>query len=101
MGDPCEREEINVINSVSLQTREDITKQAQIDLRNIHFRNIHLVIGSKEWDSHKPSGKEKQETPSLSSTDQGDVKKEEVKSEDVKSEDVKIESVTKNEEVKE
>jgi len=99
--DPCEREEINVFNSLSLQTREDITKQAQIDLRNIHFRNIHLVIGSKEWDSHKPSGKEKQETPSLSSTDQGDVKKEEVKSEDVKSEDVKIESVTKNEEVKE
>ena len=36
--DPCEREEINVFNNLSLQIREDITKQAQLDLRNIHFR---------------------------------------------------------------
>ena len=54
------------------------------------------MIGSKEWDSHKPGGKDKQETPSLSSTDQGDVKREEVKSEDMESE-----NVTKSEEVKE
>ena len=59
------------------------------------------MIGSKEWDSHKPGGKDKQETPSLSSTDQGDVKREEVKSEDVKSEDMESENVTKSEEVKE
>ena len=69
-------------------------------MTELHARNIHLVIGSKEWGSHKPSGKDKQETPSLSSTDQGDVKREEVKSEVGKSEDAKSEFVTKSEEVK-
>ena len=36
--DPCEREETNVFDCLTKQMREDITKQAQLDLRNIHFR---------------------------------------------------------------
>merc|ERR1719233_173394 len=87
--DPCEREEINVFNHLSLQIREDITKQAQLDLRNIHFRNIHLVIRSEKWGTHKPSKKLNQEATSQSHPDKDNVEREEVKSEDVKSEEVK------------
>jgi len=87
--DPCEREEINVFNHLSLQIREDITKQAQLDLRNIHFRNIHLVIGSEKWGTHKPSKKLNQEATSQSHADKDNVEREEAKSEDVKSEEVK------------
>merc|ERR1719233_853636 len=87
--DPCEREEINVFNNLSLQIREDVTKQAQLDLRNIHFRNIHLVIGSEKWDSQKPSKKLKQEvTSQLHDADKDNEEREDIKSEDVKSEEV-------------
>merc|ERR1719431_29432 len=87
--DPCEREEINVFNHLSLQIREDITKQAQLDLRNIHFRNIHLVIGSEKWETQKPSKKLKQEVTSQSHSEKDNVERKETKSEDVKSEVVK------------
>ena len=43
--DPCEREEVDVFEKMSPQTKEDVTRQAQIDLRNIHYRKIHLVLG--------------------------------------------------------
>lgn len=91
--DPCEREETNVLNNLSLQVREDITKQAQLDLRNIHFRNIHLVIGSKKWDTRKASGKENQEIMSQTCADQKDVKSEEARSENFKSEETGSEGV--------
>jgi len=43
--DPCEREDTSVFSHMTLQMREDVTKQAQLDLRNIHYRKIHLVLG--------------------------------------------------------
>ena len=43
--DPCEREEVDVFEKMSPQMKEDVTRQAQIDLRNIHYRKIHLVLG--------------------------------------------------------
>ena len=59
--DPCEREETSVFSHMTLQMKEDVTKQAQMDLRNIHYRSasvrlqvylsdlfsrkIHLVLG--------------------------------------------------------
>jgi len=57
--DPCEREDTSVFSHMTLQMREDVTKQAQEDLRNIHFRKIHLVIGSEKWDPASQSVKEK------------------------------------------
>lgn len=43
--DPCEREDTSVFSHMTLQMREDVTKQAQLDLRNIHYRKLHLVLG--------------------------------------------------------
>jgi len=43
--DPCEREDVDVFDHLTAQSREDITRQAQADLRNIHYRKIHLVLG--------------------------------------------------------
>eukprot|EP00090_Calanus_glacialis_P005761 TRINITY_DN14465_c0_g1_i1.p1 TRINITY_DN14465_c0_g1~~TRINITY_DN14465_c0_g1_i1.p1 ORF type:complete len:526 (+),score=227.33 TRINITY_DN14465_c0_g1_i1:49-1626(+) len=43
--DPCEREETSVFSHMTLQMKEDVTKQAQLELRNIHYRKIHLVLG--------------------------------------------------------
>ena len=43
--DPCEREEVDVFEKMSPQMKEDVTRQAQIDLRNIHYRKIHLMLG--------------------------------------------------------
>jgi len=74
--DPCEREETNVFDCLTRQMREDITKQAQVDLRNIHFRNIHLVLGSEKWENHKSS---KQKKDGISSVDNDNVKSEEDK----------------------
>ena len=38
MKDPCEREEICVFSHLSDQMREDVTRQAQLDIRNAHYR---------------------------------------------------------------
>merc|ERR1711981_1103401 len=43
--DPCEREDICVFNHLSEQMREDVTRKAQEEIRNVHFRKIHLVLG--------------------------------------------------------
>jgi len=43
--DPCEREETCVFSHLTDQMREDVTRQAQQDIRNVHYRKIHLVLG--------------------------------------------------------
>ena len=42
--DPCEREDTSVFSHMTLQMREDVTTQAQLDLRNIHYRKLHHVL---------------------------------------------------------
>jgi len=61
MKDPCEREEICVFSHLTDQMREDVTRQAQLDIRNAHYRKIHLVLGMerlptlvKQQDQLKP-----------------------------------------------
>ena len=72
--DPCEREETSVFSHMTLQMKEDVTKQAQLELRNIHYRSasirlqvylsdlfsrkIHLVLGLAMLD---PNHKKEQE----------------------------------------
>ena len=34
-----------MFEKMSPQMKEDVTRQAQIDLRNIHYRKIHLMLG--------------------------------------------------------
>ena len=45
--DPCEREDIDAFEHMTNKDREEITRQAQIDLRNIHFKKIDVVLGMK------------------------------------------------------
>ena len=74
--DPCEREETSVFSHMTLQMKEDVTKQAQLELRNIHYRSasvrlqiylsdlfsrkIHLVLGL-ELEMLDPNHKKEQE----------------------------------------
>jgi len=43
--DPCEREDLDVFDHLTLQEKENITKQCQEDIRKIHYRKIHEVLG--------------------------------------------------------
>ena len=52
--DPCEREEVDVFSHLTPQQREDLTSAAQTEIRNIHYRKIHLTLGM-ESDSTEPS----------------------------------------------
>ena len=45
--DPCEREDTCVFSHLTDQMKEDVTRHAQVELRNTHFRsvrNINLTI---------------------------------------------------------
>ena len=39
--DPCEREDICVFSHLSTQMREDVTRKAQEEIRNVHFRWVY------------------------------------------------------------
>ncbi|KAM6167736.1 zinc finger RNA-binding protein 2 [Erethizon dorsatum] len=43
--DPCEKDQMNVLDSMTLQEREDVTASAQHALRMVAFRQIHKVLG--------------------------------------------------------
>ncbi|XP_048668141.1 zinc finger RNA-binding protein 2 isoform X6 [Marmota marmota marmota] len=45
LQDPCEKEQRDVLGSMSLQEREDVTASAQHALRMLAFRQIHKVLG--------------------------------------------------------
>ncbi|XP_023421315.2 zinc finger RNA-binding protein 2 isoform X2 [Cavia porcellus] len=43
--DPCEKDRVDVLESMTLQEREDVTASAQHALRMVAFRQIHKVLG--------------------------------------------------------
>ncbi|XP_048353152.1 zinc finger RNA-binding protein-like isoform X2 [Sphaerodactylus townsendi] len=45
LQDPCEKEATDVLQSMSQQSREDITASSQHALRMLAFRQIHKVLG--------------------------------------------------------
>ena len=45
LGDPCEHEDVDSTSYLTSQQREDITRSAQLYLRMMHFRQIHVVLG--------------------------------------------------------
>ncbi|XP_054434065.1 zinc finger RNA-binding protein 2, partial [Pteronotus mesoamericanus] len=45
LQDPCERDQMDVLGSVTLQERDDITASAQHALRLLAFRQIHEILG--------------------------------------------------------
>jgi len=53
LRDPCERSELDVMNSLSSGEREELTKSAQDAVRKIHFRKIHEVLGMERFPPKK------------------------------------------------
>ncbi|KAI4541506.1 hypothetical protein MG293_008648 [Ovis ammon polii] len=45
LQDPCERDQMDALSSMTLQEREDITASAQHALRMLAFRQIHKILG--------------------------------------------------------
>uniref|UniRef100_A0A8C3YJ23 Zinc finger RNA binding protein 2 n=1 Tax=Catagonus wagneri TaxID=51154 RepID=A0A8C3YJ23_9CETA len=45
LQDPCERDQMDALRSMTLQEREDITASAQHALRMLAFRQIHKILG--------------------------------------------------------
>ncbi|KAM7142366.1 zinc finger RNA-binding protein 2 [Molossus nigricans] len=45
LQDPCERNQMDVLEPMTLQEREDITASAQHALRTLAFKQIHKVLG--------------------------------------------------------
>ncbi|XP_066108772.1 zinc finger RNA-binding protein 2 [Saccopteryx bilineata] len=43
--DPCERDNMDVLESMTLQEQEDVTASAQHALRMLAFRQIHKILG--------------------------------------------------------
>ncbi|XP_013360671.1 PREDICTED: zinc finger RNA-binding protein 2 isoform X2 [Chinchilla lanigera] len=43
--DPCEKDRMDALHSMTLQEREDVTASAQHALRMVAFRQIHKVLG--------------------------------------------------------
>ncbi|XP_055969189.1 zinc finger RNA-binding protein 2 isoform X2 [Sorex fumeus] len=44
LQDPCEKEQMDALGSMSLQEREDVTSSAQHALRMLAFRQIHKIL---------------------------------------------------------
>ena len=62
--DPCEREEVDVLEHLSPQQREDVTSAAQTEIRNIHYRKINRTLGMEDRgrrEEEKEQEKEKEE----------------------------------------
>lgn len=51
--DPCEKEPVNALQSLTMHDREKITYSAQQFLRYIAFRQIHKVLGMEQLPSLK------------------------------------------------
>ena len=62
LKDPCERAEVDACDHLTPQMRADVTRQAQADIRNIHYRKIHLVLGMEMIDRFEKKFK-KESTP--------------------------------------
>uniref|UniRef100_G3TLT7 Zinc finger RNA binding protein 2 n=1 Tax=Loxodonta africana TaxID=9785 RepID=G3TLT7_LOXAF len=45
LQDPCERDPMDVLDSMTMQEREDVTASAQHALRMLAFRQIHKILG--------------------------------------------------------
>ena len=50
-----------MFEKMSPQMKEDVTRQAQIDLRNIHYRKIHLMLGMERLLTRKEEMMSKKE----------------------------------------
>ncbi|XP_066589951.1 zinc finger RNA-binding protein isoform X3 [Prorops nasuta] len=56
LSDPCEKEPVDAIGTMTPQQREDITASAQYALRLVAFRQIHKVLGMEQLPPPKFKG---------------------------------------------
>ena len=64
LKDPCERAEVDACGHLTPQMRADVTKQAQTDLRNIHYRKIHLLLGLENVERFEKKSKKEDNSAS-------------------------------------
>ncbi|KAK7889517.1 hypothetical protein WMY93_025077 [Mugilogobius chulae] len=70
--DPCEKDQIDALQSVSPQAREDITASAQHALRLLAFRQIHKVLGMESLPASKASARNRKRRRDVSDTGEGE-----------------------------
>ena len=69
LKDPCERADVDACDHLTPQMRADVTRQAQTDIRNIHFRKIHLVLGMDKVDRFEKKFKKEAAIPAPASAE--------------------------------
>ncbi|XP_043468017.1 zinc finger RNA-binding protein [Leptopilina heterotoma] len=93
LSDPCEKDPIDAIGTMTAQQREDITSSAQHALRLVAFRQIHKVLGMEQLPPPKYKGrfarKRRRDNSNGEGTDSETSKK------DKKAEEVKMETDSK------
>ncbi|XP_028300048.1 zinc finger RNA-binding protein isoform X2 [Gouania willdenowi] len=70
--DPCERDPIDALGSVTRQAREDITASAQHALRLLAFRHIHQVLGMDSLPASKASARNRKRRRDISEAGEGE-----------------------------
>ncbi|XP_075467430.1 zinc finger RNA-binding protein 2 isoform X2 [Ascaphus truei] len=81
LQDPCEKEQLDVLELMTNQQREDVTASAQHALRMLAFRQIHKVLGMDPLPSPKNrlnirSRKRRREASDTTTDGEGDGKKD-------------------------
>jgi zinc finger RNA-binding protein len=94
LSDPCEKDPVDAIGTMTAQQREDITASAQHALRLVAFRQIHKVLGMEQLPPPKHKGgsftrKRRRDNSNGESTDTEASKK------DKKTEEIKMETDSK------
>ncbi|XP_013886891.1 zinc finger RNA-binding protein isoform X3 [Austrofundulus limnaeus] len=80
--DPCEKEQTDALESMTLQAREDITASAQHALRLLAFRQIHKVLGMESLPVSKESARNRKRRRDVSETGEGEGEGKKDKKED-------------------
>uniref|UniRef100_A0A3B5KZI6 Zinc finger RNA binding protein 2 n=1 Tax=Xiphophorus couchianus TaxID=32473 RepID=A0A3B5KZI6_9TELE len=70
--DPCEKEPTDVLESMKLQAREDITASTQHALRLLAFRQIHKVLGMESLPASKANARNRKRRRDVSDTGEGE-----------------------------
>ncbi|XP_056132014.1 zinc finger RNA-binding protein isoform X1 [Lampris incognitus] len=88
LHDPCEKEPIDALESMTGQAREDITASAQHALRLLAFRQIHKVLGMDSLPASKAGARNRKRRREINEAGEGegegkkDKKEEEEEEED-------------------
>ncbi|KAJ8277362.1 hypothetical protein GJAV_G00074360 [Gymnothorax javanicus] len=70
--DPCEKDQIDALESMTSQAREDLTASAQHTLRLLAFRQIHKVLGMESLPASKASARNRKRRRDGSETGEGE-----------------------------